>query len=204
MTITTTLALFGSMILLALIPGPGVFAVIARSMSSGFSHGAATTVGIVFGDYVFIIFSVMGLVALANVMGSFFIVLKYLGAAYLIYLAVSLWRSSTNVEGTEGIKEMSFVSNFLAGLFTTLGNPKAILFYVGFLPAFMDLAAISAWDIALIMLVATLAVGGVMLGYAYAASKSRRLLSSPRAQKNLNRTASGVMACSGVLLATKA
>jgi threonine/homoserine/homoserine lactone efflux protein len=204
MTWATTLALFGAMILLALIPGPGVFAVVARSMSSGFRHGAATAAGIVFGDYVFIIFSVMGLVALANVMGSFFVVLKYLGAAYLIYLAITLWRSSTEVEGTEGIKEMSFASNFLAGLFTTLGNPKAIFFYVGFFPAFLDLEAISVWDIALIILIATLAVGGVMLGYAFAASKSRRLLSSARAQKNVNRTASGVMACSGVLLATKA
>ncbi|OZG75451.1 hypothetical protein BTA51_03505 [Hahella sp. CCB-MM4] len=204
MTITTALALFGSMIILALIPGPGVFAVTARAMSSGFHHGAMTVVGIVVGDYIFILLSVCGLVALAEAMGSFFVVLKYAGAAYLIWLAISLWRAEVVDNQVQGVKEASFLSNFMAGLITTLGNPKAILFYIGFFPAFLDLSAISFIDLVSIMVIATVAVGGVMMGYAYAAGKTGQMLSSRRARKNVNRTASGIMACSGVLLATRA
>lgn len=204
MTIASSVALFTAMLILALIPGPGVFAVVARSMASGFRSGAVTAFGIVFGDYVYIILSVFGLVALANVMGSFFVLLKYFGAAYLLWLAVSLWRASTSAQPTEGINELSLISNFLAGLITTLGNPKAILFYVGFFPTFLDLSAVSLFDVALIMVITTVAMGGVMLCYAYAASRSRQLLSGEKAAKRINRTASCVMAGSSILLATRA
>lgn len=203
MTLRTAFALFGAMFVLALIPGPGVFAVVARSMSSGFRHGAITTLGIVAGDYVFIVLTVSGLVALANTMGSFFVILKYLGAAYLIWLAISLWRAEVHSGDIQGVKDFSFISNFLTGLFTTLGNPKAILFYIGFFPTFLDLSTISVLDVSLILFIATIAIGSVKLGYAFVASNTRRLISSPRAQKSTNRVASCIMACSGILLAVK-
>lgn len=203
MTPATTLSLFGAMVILALIPGPGIFVVVARAMASGFGHGSITAVGIVFGDYVFIVLSILGLVALTEALGSFFVVLKYLAAAYLLWLAFSLWRSASGSADIQGVEELSFASNFFAGFFTTLGNPKAMLFYLGFFPAFLELSTVSMFDIALIMVVATLSVGGVMLGYAYAASKAKVVLSSERCQRNISRSASGVMACSGILLAIK-
>ncbi len=208
MTLTSMLALFGAMIILALIPGPGVFTVMASSLSSGLRHGVATAVGIVCADFVFIILSVMGLTALAQSMGGFFVIVKYLGALYLMWLAVSLWRSSNEKIDVESVGSVesrtSLTSSYFTGFLTTLGNPKAILFYVGFFPAFLDLAAVGYFDIAIILAITIVSVGGVMFGYAYTASKTRELLSTAKARKRLNRSASGVMACSSVLLASKA
>ena len=204
MEISQVLALFGAMIVLALVPGPGVFAVIARSMGNGFNHGVVTATGIVCGDFVYIFLAISGLSALSQVMGDLFLILKYLGAAYLIWLAISLWRANPNVEKVEGIKESSLISSFMAGLLTTLGNPKAIFFYVGFFPAFLDLNTITLLNVFTILLVTTLSVGGVMFGYVLMASRAKKTLSSPKAKLVFNRTASGVMAGSGLLLATKA
>ncbi|MGH1370923.1 MAG: LysE family translocator [Cellvibrionaceae bacterium] len=208
MTLTSMLALFGAMLVLALIPGPGVFTVMAASLSSGLRQGVATVIGIVCADFVFIILSVMGLTALAQSMGGFFVIVKYLGALYLMWLAVSLWRSSNLAVDIEDLKStdsrVSVKSSYLTGFLTTLGNPKAIFFYVGFFPAFLDLATVGYVDIAIILAITVVSVGGVMFGYAYTASKTRDLLSTPKARKHLNRSASGVMACSSVLLASKA
>ncbi|MAZ88746.1 MAG: hypothetical protein CL693_13990 [Cellvibrionaceae bacterium] len=207
MTLTAALALFGAMIVLALIPGPGVFAVMAASMSSGFRTGVWMVMGILCADFIFIVLSVMGLSALAETMGGFFIVIKWLGGVYLLWLAISLWRASNDIQlptpsgGTS--KNPSVLTSFSTGLLTTLGNPKAILFYVGFFPAFLDLSSITVTTILIIMVITVVAIGGILLGYAYAASKTRQMLSSPKAHKRLHRSASGVMACSGVLLLSK-
>jgi len=207
MTLTAAIALFGAMIVLALIPGPGVFAVMAASMSSGFRTGVWMVVGILCADFIFILLSVMGLSALAEAMGSLFVVIKYLGAIYLLWLAFSLWRASNDMQlsnsaGSES-ERSSALASFSTGLLTTLGNPKAILFYIGFFPAFLDLSSITATTILTIMVITVVAIGGILLGYAYAASKTRQMLSSPKAHKRLHRSASGVMACSGVLLLSK-
>ncbi len=94
MNIASSITLFLSMVVLALIPGPGVMVVTARSASSGLSHGISTTVGVVAGDYIFITLSLLGLATLSSVLGDFFIVIKYLGAAYFRWLVVALFLSS--------------------------------------------------------------------------------------------------------------
>ncbi len=208
MTLTSMLALFGAMAMLALIPGPGAFTVMATSLASGLRLGAVTAVGIVCADFVFIILSVMGLTALAQSMGGFFVIVKYLGALYLMWLAISLWRSSNTIMDVDVVDspapKASVTSSYLTGFLTTLANPKAILFYVGFFPAFLDLARLSYVDVVVILGIASVSVGGVMFGYAYTANKTRELLSTPKARQRLNRSAGGVMACSSILLASKA
>lgn len=204
MTIGSIIALFGAMVLTAIIPGPAVFAVVARSMASGFSHGLFTTMGIVAGDFVFILLAVYGLSAMAEMMGSLFVMVKYLGGAYLIWLGISLWRKKNEVVTIEGVDESSWLANFLTGLMITLSNPKAILFYVGFFPAFLELSSISMTDTAIIMLVATAAFGSVNLGYAYMASKAGVLFNSCKAKKRMNLTAGSMMIGTGSLLLVKA
>lgn len=80
------MALLSTMFVLAIIPSPSVFAVIARSITSGFIHGVITTVGIIAGDFIFILLAMLGVWTLAETMASVFFLLKYLGSAYLIYL----------------------------------------------------------------------------------------------------------------------
>lgn len=204
MTIASMFSLFVALVVLAVIPGPGVFTVVARAMASGFLHGLVTVFGIVFGDYIFIVLSLYGLSALASTMGGFFTFVKYAGAMYLIWLGVKLLLAKYSSVEVKPVIEFSFLSNFVAGLVTTLSNPKAILFYVSFFPAFINVQSVTIVEIWQLLLVATLAVGGVMAMYAYAASRASRIFKSSRAAKQLNVAAGTIMVGSGVLLATKA
>lgn len=204
MTIASMLSLFVALVILAVIPGPGVFTVVARSMASGFSHGLVAVFGIVFGDYIFIILSLYGLSALASTMGGIFTFIKYAGAVYLVCLGIKLLLTKYSSVEVRPIVELSFLSNFIAGLVTTLSNPKAIFFYVSFFPAFINVHSVTVVEISQLLVLATIAVGSVMAAYAYAASRASSLFKSSRAAKTINVAAGSIMISSGVLLATKA
>jgi len=198
MTLSSTAALFAAMFVLAIIPSPSVFVVVARTIESGFIHGLVTVLGIIAGDLIFIILALYGLGIIAETMSSLFI---YLGSAYLIWLGIGLWRTKS-VEIQE-LQALSWSSHFLCGLFMTLADPKAILFYISFLPAFIEFSPVSLFDTGIVIVVATLAVGGAKLGYAYMANKSRLLFESSRAKKGINMTAGAVMIGTGLFLIAK-
>lgn len=204
MPLSNSLALLSTMFVLAIIPSPSVFAVIARSITSGFIHGVITTVGIVTGDFIFILLAMLGLWTLAETMASVFFLLKYLGSAYLIYLGIITWRSQPKAYVVEGIQDYSWISNFMGGLLITLSDPKAILFYAGFLPAYLDMSHLSVTAAGTILLSALLAVGSAKLLYAYLAARTRFLFSSTRLQKIINGLAAIAMVGTGIFLAVKA
>ncbi|WP_218140385.1 LysE family translocator, partial [Ectothiorhodospira marina] len=91
MSLLEILALFGAMAVLALVPSTSVALVVARSSSAGFSNGCAVTAGIVVGDLAFVFLAVLGMAALAEVVGSFFLILRYLAGAYLIWFGISAY-----------------------------------------------------------------------------------------------------------------
>lgn len=196
-------ALFGAMTVMALVPSISVATVSARAAAYGFRHGATVTFGIVLGDIVFILFAIFGLRALADKLHSVFVLIQYVGSLYLIWLGFKLWQSrSTQSVGVAPVEE-SLRTSFLAGLLITLADQKAIFFYLGFFPAFIDLATLSYTDAGLVIIIAAVAVGGAKLGYAYAAHKSRALAISS-AGTVIQALASCVMVAAGVLLAIKA
>ncbi len=203
MTLSNIIALLGAMILLAMTPDASVIAVVARSISSGFFQGIITIVGLLFGDFIFIILAVYGLSTIADTMSSFFLVLKYLSSSYLIYLGISSFRAKSEVVNIEQANQLSWLSNFLCGLFITISDPKAILFYVSFLPAFLDLSNISTFDIGMIMLCATIAVGGVKLVYAYMGNRARLMFQNSQLNKVMNMTAGVAMIATAIVLLVK-
>jgi len=204
MTLTALLFLFMAMVVLAVVPGPGVLAVVARSMSSGFSHGVVTTVGIVTGDFIFILLAIYGLSAAAEVLGNLFSIVGYLGGTYLIWLGCALWKAKAKGLQVEVLDEPSWYANYFSGLFITLSNPKAILFYAGFFPAFLNLNTLLFVDIVAIMIVTALAVGGTMLVYAYVSSQIRAAFQSEKKEKAINQIAGFVMVLTGIFLLLKA
>src|SRR3990170_3673471 len=197
-------ALTGIMVFGALVPSVSVLAVSARSAALGFAHGVLTSVGIVVGDIVFILIAIYGLSVLADLMGSLFALVKYLGGAYLIWLGTVLWRSKPKADGVEGNSKTSMPSSFLTGLLITLADQKAILFYLGFFPAFIDLSAISLADTGIILIIATVAVGGPKLLYAFMAERAGLIFRNSKAARAVNITAGSVMAGVGVFLVAKA
>ncbi len=204
MSIDSLFALFCAMLILAIVPGPAVFAIIARSFSSGKLQAFYMTAGIILGDYIFIILALFGLSALAEIMGTAFIIIKYLSAAYLIWLGIKMLRTKTESIDIEASHNSSLISNFLTGLLITLGNPKAILFYVGFFPAFVNVSEVTLSDTSLIMLAATVAFGSVNMCYSLLAVKAKNTFKSPNAATIINKAAGSIMVSTGTLVAIKA
>jgi threonine/homoserine/homoserine lactone efflux protein len=151
MSVISTLALAGAMLLLAITPGPGVFATVARALASGLQHATFVALGIVTGDLIFFLLAIYGLATVAAHLHSLFIMIKYAGAVYLICLGSKLWLSKPeNMHIQPAAEYRSRLANFLTGLFVTLGNPKVILFYLGFLPTFVEMTSLSGLDVGII------------------------------------------------------
>lgn len=203
MSLTASIALFIAMALSAIIPGPSVLAVVSRSMSNGLKQGLLVIAGVLVADYLFITLALTGLSAVSSIMGEFASLLKYIGIAYLFWLAYSIWTSDSINDSSAEIAKGTAKSSILTGLLTTLANPKAILFYMGFFPAFIDLETLSLPGIATVIAISTLSVGGVLTFYAWVGSNAGVLFKSERSKRLLNKVSGGFLASCGVLLATK-
>lgn len=194
--------LFAAMAVLAALPSTSVLVVTAHASAHGFRHGAAVAAGVVAGDLVYILVAMVGLQLLVATMSGVSDALRYLGALYLFWFAWRLWRTPPPPQrGDTGAasSRSGLHASFVTGLLITLGDQKAILFYLGFLPAFVDLANLRASDVALVALVAVVAVGGVKLVYAGLADRARTFL-GPDAVRGLHRVAALVVAGVAVYL----
>jgi len=199
MTFPDILALVAAMAVLAAVPSVSVLAVSSRSITFGFAHGAATAVGVVVGDLVFILLALFGLALLAGVLDGFFFLVEWLAGAWLIGLGVATWRMQGRARQLEVPPEASLRSSFLLGLLLTLGDQKAVFFYLGFLPAFVDLQTAGWREAGVIALVTLFAVGGVKLVYAALAARAGRVFGTGMA-RGLNRLAACVMIVVGACL----
>lgn len=125
MTLAGFLAYSGALALAAAIPGPGVTALVARALGSGFRSSLAMSLGLVVGDLTYLTAVVLGLALVAQSFGMVFLAIKWLGVAYLAYLAWSFWSSGITPETVEAKNGRGgLLSSFLAGLTVTLGNPR--------------------------------------------------------------------------------
>lgn len=192
------------MIVLAFLPSVSALVVSSRSAAQGFTHGFFTTLGIAVGDIVFILIAIYGLSFLAGWMGNHFVFVKYLGGAYLMWLGAALWRSTPKAGRVEDNIQASLLSSFMTGLLITLGDQKAILFYLGFLPAFLDLGAVSVFDTATIIVISTVAIGAAKLVYAFMAARASVIFKDTKVHKGINIVVGSVMISVGVLLIAKA
>lgn len=204
MTPSSAAALFATMVMLALLPSMSVMTVLARSASLGFRHGAVTSLGIVAGDLVYILLAIYGLSFLTTTLGGWFVVIQYLGAAYLIALGIVLWRSKSSGLEIQQASETALVSSFLAGFLLTLGDQKAVLFYLSFFPAFVDLSALTLADTGWVVAIALTAVGGVKLGYALLADQVRARLPRGKANRWVSRIAGSILISVGIAVGLRA
>lgn len=188
--------LFVSMVVLAAMPSVSVLTVTARAAASGFRHGAAAAAGVVAGDLVFIAVAIVGLALLAEALGGLFAVIRLAGAAYLVWLGVGLLVEETGEPRARAVSQDSLLSSFTAGLLVTLGDQKAVLFYLGFLPAFIDLSGPAPFDIAIVLLTTLVAVGGIKLVYARFAGRAHAIGSA-----RLTRTINALAGCTMIAVA---
>jgi len=204
MTIETTIAFTLAIIILAVTPGPGVFASVAQALSAGFRSSWNVIAGIIVGDILFLMLAIFGLSAVAQILGEFFFVVRLIGGVYLIWLGYKMWTTKPlSFSANRNANKRNGWQRFLGGLFITLGNPKVILFYVGFLPTFIDLRQLDHADIFVVASAVTIVLAGVMGVYAFMAGRARQFFTSQRASRNLNRSAGTVMIGTGLVIATK-
>lgn len=196
--------LFLIMVALAAIPSSSVALVVVRSATLDVRNGIATAFGIVAGDLVFVVMAIMGLTALSEIMGAFFTLIRYSAAGYLIWFGIGLVRSTTRHQPREMIVSSGgLVTSFVSGLTLTLGDVKAILFYASLFPAFVDLPALSAADIAVILGITLLAVGGVKTLYAFAAKSIARASKGFAYERHIKTATGGLMMGTGGYLILK-
>lgn len=195
--------MLGTLIVLAIVPSVSVLAVSARAAAFGFTHGMFTALGIVVADILFIVIAVYGLALIAGLMGDQFRLIQYLGAAYLVWLGISLWRADAKAQAADSVSQSSWLSSFLTGFLITLGDQKAILFYLGFFPAFIDLSTMTPADTLIIILIAIVGVGGAKLVYAYLADRAAVVFRDTRALRGINRLAACIMIVVAVALLLK-
>jgi len=203
MTLHNGLALALATFVFACIPGPGISAVIAQSLSRGFKAGASFTFGLALGDLCYLLTALFGMGWVASQIGPYFVFLKWAGAAYLVWLGVNCWLAKPQPKQERFCSVAVRPRSFLAGLCVTLGNPKAIAFYCGFLPGFVNMQTLTSSDILLVLGIILPIIGSVPLGYAWLASRGRDAVRSTRLWKVMNRTAGSIMIGAGAVIASE-
>lgn len=189
----------------AAIPGPGITALVARSISTGGKSGFAMLGGLICGDLVYLSFAVFGLALIAQSFAALFILIKWGSIAYLCYLAWQFWHAEhQSLETRETTRRTDLLASCLSGLTLTLGNPKTIAFYLALLPVVIDLKTVTvqSWAFMLVPLtvVILLLVGGAFI---LAATTVRRSLSGVRAQQLIHRGAAGAMLAAAGTMAVR-
>jgi len=195
-------ALFVALAVLAALPSLSVLTVVLRAATHGRAQGVATAAGIVAGDMVWLAVALAGLSVLARLPSVFLLALQLLAALWLLWLARALWRTAGTRVAAVDTGGQSLSAGFMAGLLLTLADHKAALFYLGFLPAFVDLATLGMADVLLILLLTLLAVGGVKL--AYASRGAARPPVAGRAASRLSQLAAGLLGAAALLLLWRA
>jgi threonine/homoserine/homoserine lactone efflux protein len=202
-TIEMTAAFAAAFFLLAVSPGPGLAAILSRSLGGGLLAGLAVTAGLVVGDAIFLGAAMIGLSAIATAMGPLFAVVKYAGAAYLIWLGVQAFRAASKPIDFQAQSSGALWKDVALGLMVTLGNPKPILFYGALLPTFLDLSKASVRDFSVMMTVVVVVSFVVYSGYMLMIERARRLIASTRTVKRLNQATGVMMIGSGVAIASR-
>ncbi len=205
MTPAVYLALTATIAVAALTPGPAVTAIVARAITDGVRPALAINAGVVTGDLIFFALAAAGMAAAAASLGDLFTVLRWAGAAYLVWQGVSLWRFRPRPvpESATPAHESHFWRNYSAGLLLMFGHVQAMLFYAALLPGFVNFSRLTAGDFALVALTLAVVIGAINAGYAVLASRARHFFTDDRAQALLHRVAGTLMLLAALLVATR-
>ena len=201
MTAANLLVFALALIVAAGSPGPSIAALVARVLTHGFREVLPFLAAMWLGEALWLGCAVAGLAVVARTLGVVFIVIKFVGVAYLLYLAWKMWFAPTQVSESELPKGRSRWRLFGAGLAVTLGNPKIMVFYLALLPTIVDLQGVGAAAWIQLTAVTLLVLMSVDFAWALLAVRARRLLTSRKAVKIANRTSATVMAGAAAVIA---
>lgn len=203
MTLAAFFAYCAAVILAAATPGPAVFATISTGISRGFLSGVLVGLGVAAADAVLVTLALAGLVTLVQTFEWVFWVLKYAGAAYLVWLGVRMWRAAGAQGQSHDSSGAGGARPFLLGASIGLGNPKAILFHASIMPLILDLEVLTVADCAAVVAVVA-GVNIVVMGfYSGLSTATARFFRTQSRMRLISRVAGGAMIGTGALIASR-
>lgn len=183
-------------------PGPGVAATVARALGRGLDGLPAFILGFVLGDLTLYAVAAAGLAVIAQTYAPLFYAIKWIGAAYLVYLGAKIFLTKGGAtDATMRIRGETSLSLFLTTYALVLGNPKPIMFFVAVLPLIVDLNTLSLAGFLEIAGVMVLIITPTMAAYALLANSARRLFTSATALTRINRFTGLVLMLAGAAIA---
>ena len=194
MTIESLFVFAGILAVAALIPGPGIIALVSRVLGNGKITGFQFLMGMALGDIVFVILAFFGMAALAETMGELFQWIKWAGAAFLAYMAYKIFTARTQIFKVSSKKaKSSTILDITSGLLITLGNPKPLIFYAAIMPQVIDVTLMTMTELSVviaIVLITLLIVGGA---YIWAAHRAALFFTNETMQNRLNKGSGAVL-----------
>ncbi len=204
MTFESGFAFFIAILIFSVTPGPGVFALLARAMTQGAASCFALAFGMAISDIIYLVFACLGLAVIAEHYAGLFTVIRIVGAIYLIYLGWKMWHDRSHlIQQAKPAVKSSAMMGLIQGFLISASNPKVILFYIAFLPTFMDLSVLTAKDIAVASLLCMLGLMIGLMAVSYTAAWARRYFQSQKAMTGLNRVAGTIMMSAGLYIGTR-
>jgi homoserine/homoserine lactone efflux protein len=188
-------------VLTVLSPGPGVLLTLTNTIRYGFQGAIGGIVGIAFGTFVVALISATSLGVLLATSSFAFTLVKFVGAAYLFYLGLKLWRSPAIKIDVNSASIKNKKRQFIEGLTLQLTNPKVVFFFMSIFPQFINHAAPYASQFLLLVVTYSSLVLVIHFLYASLAKSARHWLSSEKGGRIVNRIGGGTFMCFGVGLA---
>lgn len=199
------MALFaGIYLIFVALPGPGITMLIARSLSRGLQGLFWVVWGYIFGDLILMTLAVLGLAVIAHTFSDIFMVVRYAGAAYLLWMAWKLWRTAvppTNMPDV--VVRQGAGGAFFSSFSLTLSNPKAILFFLSIMPLVVPMNRINLPSYLAIALMMACILGAVTVMWAVLADRARRLFRSQRSMSRINKGSATLMAGAAAIILVK-
>lgn len=201
--IASLLIFAGALVVAAGSPGPSIAALVARVISGGWRGVLPFLAAMWIGEAIWLSLAVFGLAFVAQTFHLAFVAVKWLGVAYLAYLAWKMWTAPVSVSEGDMPRADSAAKLFFAGMAVTLGNPKIMMFYLALLPAIIDLGGVTLAGWAELTLTMAAVLIAIDLAWVFAAAQARKLLRSPRAVPIANRVSAGTMAGAAAAIAAR-
>lgn len=204
MSIETWLAFSAAAAIILVIPGPTILLVVSYALGYGRKTAAVTAGGVALGDLTAMTASMLGLGALLATSAELFTVLRWIGGAYLVYLGIKLWRAPIQtgpISDNDNLPERKPNRIFLHAFMVTALNPKSIVFFVSFVPQFLDKRAPFLPQMAVMEITfVTLATLNALV-YAFAADRARDFIRRAKVQRTVNRTGGALLISAGTVTA---
>lgn len=203
MTITAAdlLLYCGALLILFLTPGPVWLAMMARALSGGFQAAWPLALGVALGDILWPLVAVLGISWILSVFDTVMTLLRWIASGVFILMGLALIRQAGQKISTDSrLTRPGMWSGFLAGIIAILGNPKAVLFYIGVLPGFFDLRSVTGPDIGLILAASVIVPLIGNLAIALLVGHVRGFLTAPRTLRRINLISGGMLIFVGLVI----